>query len=59
MNPLTEERIPDRIPDRISDRISKRIAENRVSKSKGNLSPRSYPIQIERKWNTSYFTAYS
>ena len=23
------------------------------SKSKGKLSPRSYPIQYERKWNTS------
>ena len=25
------------------------------SKSKGNLSPRSYPIQFERKWNTTRF----
>ena len=25
-----------------------------VSKSKGKLSPRSYPIQCERKWNTSF-----
>ena len=24
------------------------------SKSKGKLSPRSYPIQFERKWNASY-----
>ena len=24
------------------------------SKSKGRLSPRSYPIQFERKWNTSF-----
>ena len=27
-----------------------------VSKSKGKLSPRSYPIQFEGKWNTSFFT---
>ena len=26
-------------------------------KSKGNLSPRSYPIQFERKWNTSFQSA--
>ena len=26
------------------------------SKSKGKLSPRSYPIQGERKWNTSFFS---
>ena len=26
------------------------------SKSKGNLSPRSYPIQCERKWNTSFLS---
>ena len=25
-----------------------------VQKSKGKLSPRSYPIQCERKWNTSF-----
>ena len=24
------------------------------SKSKGKLSPGSYPIQFERKWNTSF-----
>ena len=28
-----------------------------VSKSKGKLSPRSYPIQCERKWNTSFLSA--
>ena len=27
------------------------------SKSKGKLSPRSYPIQCERKWNTSFLSA--
>ena len=26
------------------------------SKSKGKLSPRSYPIQCERKWNISFLT---
>ena len=26
------------------------------SKSKGNLSPRSYPIQFERIWNTSFLS---
>ena len=26
------------------------------SKSKGKLSPRSYPIQFERKWNTSFLS---
>ena len=26
------------------------------SKSKGKLSPRSYPIQYERKWNTSFLS---
>ena len=25
-------------------------------KSKGKLSPRSYPIQCERKWNTSFLS---
>ena len=27
------------------------------SKSKGKLSPRYYPIQLERKWNTSFLSA--
>ena len=27
-----------------------------VSKSKGKLSSRSYPIQFERKWNTSFLS---
>ena len=27
------------------------------SKLKGKLSPRSYPIQCERKWNTSFLSA--
>ena len=27
----------------------------RFRKSKGKLSPRSYPIQFERKWNTVFF----
>ena len=27
------------------------------SKSKGKLSVRSYPIQCERKWNTSFSSA--
>ena len=27
------------------------------SKSKGKLSPRSYPIQFERNWNTSFLSA--
>ena len=27
------------------------------SKLKGKLSSRSYPIQFERKWNTSFFSA--
>ena len=27
------------------------------SKLKGKLSPRSYPIQFERKWNTSFLSA--
>ena len=27
------------------------------SKSKGKLSPRLYPIQFERKWNTSFLSA--
>ena len=27
------------------------------SKSKGKLSPRSYPIQFERKWNASFLSA--
>ena len=27
------------------------------SKLKGKLSPRSYPIQLERKWNTSFLSA--
>ena len=27
------------------------------SKSKGKRSPRSYPIQFERKWNTSFLSA--
>ena len=26
------------------------------SKSKGKLSPRSYPIQCERKWNTIFLS---
>ena len=26
------------------------------SKSKGKLSPKSYPIQFERKWNTSFLS---
>ena len=26
------------------------------SKSKGKLSPRSYPIQCERKWKYSFFS---
>ena len=26
------------------------------SKSKGKLSPRSYPIQFGRKWNTSFLS---
>jgi len=26
------------------------------SKSKGKLSPRAYPIQYERKWNTSFLS---
>jgi len=26
------------------------------SKSKRNLSPQSYPIQCERKWNTSFLS---
>ena len=26
------------------------------SKLKGKLSPRSYPIQFERKWKTSFFS---
>ena len=26
------------------------------SKSKGKLSPRSYPIQFEKKWNTSFLS---
>ena len=26
------------------------------SKLKGKLSPRSYPIQFERKWNTSFLS---
>ena len=26
------------------------------SESKGKLSPRSYPIQYERKWNTSFLS---
>ena len=26
------------------------------SKSKGKLLPRSYPIQYERKWNTSFLS---
>ena len=26
------------------------------SKSKGKLSPRPYPIQCERKWNTSFLS---
>ena len=25
-------------------------------KTKGKLSPRSYPIQFERKWNTSFIS---
>ena len=29
------------------------------SKSKGKLSPRSYPIQCERKWNTSFLSVAS
>ena len=29
------------------------------SKSKGMLSPRSYPIQFERKWKSSFFSARS
>ena len=28
------------------------------SKSKGKLSLRSYPIQFERKWNTSFLSAH-
>ena len=28
------------------------------SKSKGKLSPRSYPIQCERKWKHSFLSAY-
>ena len=27
------------------------------SKSKGKVSPRSYPIQFERKWNGSFLSA--
>ena len=27
------------------------------SKSRGKLSPRSYPIQFERKWNTNFLSA--
>ena len=26
------------------------------SKSKGKLSPQSYPIQSEKKWNTSFLS---
>ena len=26
------------------------------SKSRGKLSPRSYPIQFKRKWNTSFLS---
>ena len=29
------------------------------SKSKGKLSPRPYPIQCERKWNTSFLSGRS
>ena len=29
------------------------------SKSKGKLSPRSYPIQFERKWKYSFLSAVS
>ena len=29
------------------------------SKSKGKLSPRSYPIQCERKWNTSSLSGHT
>ena len=29
------------------------------SESKGKLSPRSYPIQSERKWNTSFLSVAS
>ena len=29
------------------------------SKSKGKLSPRSDPIQFERKWNTSFLSVYT
>ena len=28
------------------------------SKLKGKLSPRSYPIKFERKWNTSFLSAH-
>ena len=28
------------------------------SKSKGKLSPRSYPIQCERKWKHSFLSAH-
>ena len=28
------------------------------SKSKGKLSPRSYPIQFERNWNTSFLSVH-
>ena len=28
------------------------------SESKGKLSPRPYPIQFERKWNTSFLSVY-
>ena len=26
------------------------------SKSKGKLSPRSYPVQLEKKWNTNFLS---
>ena len=29
------------------------------SKSKGKLLPRSYPIQCERKWKHSFFSAWA
>ena len=29
------------------------------SKSKGKLSPRSYPIQFEGKWNTGFLSAHT
>ena len=30
-----------------------------ASKSKGKLSPRSYPIQVERKWKYSFVSVHA